>query len=93
MPGGNLAEYEADGKKYQIFFTLRRNADQALFLFTDYKDVLTEPKFIPHLGGYFGSDEDTPTLVLQKNKYVIGIVGLDEQEADTAARVIAAYLN
>ena len=93
MPGGNFAEYEADGKKYQMFFTLRGNGDQALFLFMDYKDALQDAAFIPHLGGYFGLDAGTPTLVFQKGKYVIGVKGLDQEAADQAARVMAAYLN
>ncbi len=93
MPGGNFAEYETDGKKYQMFFTLRGDGDQALFLFMDYKNVLQEVRFIPHLGGYFGLDQGAPTLVFQKGKYVIGIKGLDQDAADQAARVMAAYLN
>ncbi len=93
MPGGNFAEYEANGKKYQIFFALRGSGDQALFLFMDYKELLDDSKFIAHLGGYFGQDEGVPTLVFPKNMYVIGVAGLDEKEADMAARVIAARLN
>lgn len=93
MPGGNFAEYEANGEKYQMFFTLRDNGDQALYLFMDYKDTLQDSKFVPHLGGYFGQDEEGSTLVFQKNKYVIGITGLDLEAADQAARVMAAYLN
>lgn len=93
MPGGNIAEYEADGKKYRMFFTLRPDGDQALFLFMEYKDELQDAKFIPHLGGYFGMDAGAPTLVFQKGKYVIGVAGLDQDAADQAARLMAAYLN
>ena len=93
MPGGNIAEYEKDGKKYQVFFALRRNAEVAMFLSMDYKDVLTDAKFIPHFGGYFGMDGDTPTFIFQKEKYLIGITGLDQEDADHAGRLIAGYLN
>ncbi len=93
MPGGNFAEYEAGGKQYQMFFTLRGNGDQALFLFMDYKNALQDAKFIPHLGGYFGMDAGTPALVFQKGRYVIGVKGLDQDAADQAARLMAAYLN
>lgn len=93
MPGGNFAEYEADGKPYRMFFTLRGNGDQALFLFMDYKEALQDAKFIPHLGGYFGMDAGVPTLVFQKGKYVIGVAGLEQDAADQAARLMAAYLN
>ena len=93
MPGGNFAEYESGGKKYQMFFTLRPDGDQALYLFMDYKDVLQDAKFVAHLGGYFGQDDGVPTLMFQKNKYVVGITGLELDAADMAARAMASYLN
>ncbi len=93
MPGGNFAAYEKDGKTYQVFFTLRRNADVAMFLSMDYKEILSEAKFIPHFGGYFGMDGETPTFIFQKGKYLIGITGLELEDADQAGRLIAGYLN
>lgn len=93
MPGGNFAEYEKDGTKYQVFFTLRRNAEVATFLAMDYKAVLSDAKFIPHFGGYFGMDGETPTFIFPKQNYVVGITGLDQEDADQAGRVIAGYLN
>ena len=93
MPGGNLAEYEQDGKKYQVFFTLRRNNEQAMFLSMDYRDILGDHKFVPHFGGFYGMDGETPTLVFQKQKYVIVVAGLELADADQAGRMIAGYLN
>ena len=93
MPGGNWAEYERDGKKYQVFFTLRSNSEQAMFLAMDYRDALAEHKFVPHFGGFYGMDGNTPTLVFQKNKYVIVVAGLELENADQAGRLIAGYLN
>lgn len=93
MPGGNFAEYEKGGKKYQVCFTLRRNADAAMFLSMDYRDALSDQKFVPHFGGFYGMAGETPTLVFQKNKYLIVIAGLELEEADQAGRVIAGYLN
>ena len=93
MPGGNHALYETDGKQYQVFFATRRSAEQAMFLAMDYKGVLSDSKFIPHFGGFFGVDGDTPTLVFQKNKYIIVVAGLDLDDADHAGRLIAGYLN
>ena len=93
MPGGNFAAYAKDGKEYSVFFTERRNADQAMFLSMDYRDALTDPKFIPSFGGFFGMDGDVPTMVFQKDKYVVGVTGLDLEDADQAARLIAGYLN
>ena len=93
MPGGNFAEYEQDGKKYQVFFTLRRNNEQAMFLSMDYRDILGDQKFVPHFGGFYGMDGETPTLVFQKQKYVIVVAGLELADADQAGRLIAGYLN
>ena len=93
MPGGNLAEYEKDGKRYQVFFTLRRNADRALLLSMNYRDILDGQEFVPAYGGFFGMDGDTPTLVFQKQKYVVAVTGLKLEDADQAARRIAGYLN
>ena len=93
MPGGNLAEYERDGVKYQVFFALRRNAEQAMFLAMDYRDTLSDSEFILHFGGFFGMDGETPTLIFSKDKYVIGVTGLEFDDADQAGRLIAAFLN
>ena len=93
MPGGNFAEYNKGGKQYQVCFTLRRNADVAMFLSMDYRDALPDPKFIPHFGGFYGMDGETPTLIFQKNKYVVVITGLELDDADQAGRMIAGYLN
>ncbi len=93
MPGGNYAEYSKDGKQYSVAFTLRSNADQAMFLSMDYRDALKDSKFIPHFGGFFGMDGDTPTLVFQKDKYVVAVSGLELEDADQASRLIAGYLH
>lgn len=93
MPGGNFAEYERDGVQYQVFFAIRRNAEQAMFLAMDYRDTLTDSEFILHFGGFFGMDGETPTLIFPKDKYVIGVTGLEFDAADQAGRLIAAYLN
>ena len=93
MPGGNLAVYEKDGKRYQVFFTLRRNADRALLLSMNYRDTLDNQEFVPAYGGFFGMDGGTPTLIFQKQKYVVAVTGLKLEDADQAARMIAGYLN
>ncbi len=93
MPGGNFAEYDKDGTKYQVLFTQRRNADQAMFLSMDYKDILTDSQFVPHFGGFFGTDSGTPTLIFQKDRYFVVVRGLELEAADQAGRMIAGYLN
>ncbi len=93
MPGGNFAVYERNGKRHEVFFALRRDNEQATFLVMDYRTILADHKFIAHFGGFYGMDGETPTLVFQKNRYVVVVAGLELEEADHAGRLIAGYLN
>lgn len=93
LPGGNLAEYERDGKKFGMFLAVAESPDAAAFLMLDFKNDLADAKYVSHMGGYFGRDGDQPVFVLQKGKYLGGVVGLDEKEADLAARELASRLN
>lgn len=93
LPGGNLAAYERDGKKYQQFLISRESPDQATFLMMDFKNELRDAKFIGHFGGYFGFDGDTPILLFPRNNFLAGIAGLPLEEADQVARDFAARLN
>jgi len=92
LPGGNLAEYEKDGKKYQVFLIETKSPDQAAFLMYDYKAVLEDSKFLAHMGGFFGHERETPVLVFPKKHYLIGIVGLPQEEADMAGRGVASRI-
>jgi len=93
LPGGNLADYERDGKKYQQFLITCGSPDEATFLMMDFKNQLRDAKFIGHFGGYFGFDGDTPILLFPRNDYLAGVAGLPQEEADQAARDFAARLN
>jgi hypothetical protein len=93
LPGGNLAVYERDGKKYQQFLISCKSPDEATFLMMDFKNELRDSKFIGHFGGYFGFDGETPVLTFPRNNYLAGIVGLPLDEADMVARDFAARLN
>jgi hypothetical protein len=92
LPGGNVAEYELDGKRYQRFLVATKDPAAATFLTMDIKDALAGSKFVPQFGGYFGMDGDTPWFIFPKDKYVAGIVGLPEQEADSIAREFASRI-
>lgn len=93
LPGGNLAEYEREGKKYQQFLITCDSPDEATFLMMDFKNEFRDAKFIGHFGGYFGFDGDTPVLLFPRNNYLAGIAGLPQDEADLVARDFAARLN
>jgi hypothetical protein len=93
LPGGNLADYERDGKKYQQFLITCASPDQATFLMMDFKDKLRDAKFLATYGGYVGFDGDTPVLMFPRNNYLAGVLGLPQEEADQVARDFAARLN
>lgn len=93
LPGGNQAEYDRDGKKYKLYLIQAESSEDAAMLSFDIKAHLTDAKFVPHFGGYFGMDGDEPTFIFPKDDYVAGIVGLPQDEADELARDFASRLN
>ena len=93
LPGGNLASYERDGKSYQQFLVVTANPESAALLAFEIKGNLADAKFIAHFGGHFGMDGETPWFIFPKDKYVAGVVGLLEAEADAVARDFAARIN
>ena len=93
LPGGNLAEYKQGDKSYRQFLTRVETAEKAAFLLVDFRNDLTDAKYIAHMGGYFGHDNDQPVLVFQKGKSLAGVIGLPEKDADLAARVFAGALD
>ena len=93
LPGGNLAEYKRRGREYRQFLARASTPEKAMFLMMDFKDDLKDAKFVPHLGGYFGLDGETPVLILQRGHSLAGVVGLPEQEADQVLREFAPRLD
>ena len=93
LPGGNLATYKAKGKEWQQFLVHDASPTSAALLLNEYRAALESPKYLAHMGGYFGKDGDTDVLVMQKGRWVLGIAGLPEKEADMVARGFAARLD
>jgi hypothetical protein len=93
LPGGNVASYEQDGKRYQMFLIVTEDPESAALLGFDVKSALTGAKLVPHFGGYFGMDGETPWFVFPKTKHLLGIVGLPQAEADALARDFAARVD
>lgn len=93
LPGGNLAEYQRKGKVYQQFLIRASTPDKAAFLLLDFKNILADSKFVPHMGAFYGRDGDQPVYVLQKGVWLAGYVGLTDKEAEPLAREFAARLN
>ena len=79
LPGGNLVEYTKKGVRFQQFLIKTSTPENA--------------KFIPHLGGYFGSDGGGSVLVMQRGRSLAGVVGLPEIDADNVLREFAQRLD
>lgn len=93
LPGGNLAFYERNGKKWRQFLVQADSATAAALLLNDYRAAMTDPKYLAHMGGYFGKDGSDDVLVIQKGRWVLGVVGLPEKDADIVARGSAGWLD
>jgi hypothetical protein len=92
LPGGTLGDYDAHGKKYQLFIIDVADNQTSAFLLLDAKNALRDPEYISYMGGYFGSDGNRPVYVFSRLHYLAGVAGLPKDEADPIARVLAARL-
>ena len=93
LPGGNVAEYRHQGKSWEQFLLRSSNAEAAALLLFDFKNHLRDSKYLPHMGGYFGTDGTKPIYIFQKGAFLAGFAGLPEKDADPLARQFAARLN
>ena len=93
LPGGNVAEYDDKGTPWRQFLVRVDSPTSAALLLNEYRGVMEGAKYLAHMGGYFGKDGEDDVLVLQKGRWVMGIVGLPEKEADMVARGYAARLD
>jgi len=93
MPGGTVAYYKKGNVEYEMFVTLFPTATDAAIALANWDGALQGAKLVPTFGGYFGSDHGRPVFVLPKDRWLAGVVGLVQAQADPAARVLAARLN
>jgi len=93
LPGGNVAEYRRKGGTYRQFLVRGKSPQDAALLMFEFKGHLRDPKYLPHMGGYFGMEGAEPVYLFQKADFLAGFVGLSEKEADPLARQFAARLN
>jgi hypothetical protein len=92
MPGGTLGDYAAGSRKYQLFIIETDTSQNAALLLVDMKTALQNPVYLAHMGGYFGTAGARPIFVFAKLRYLAGVVGLPQKEADPIARALAARL-
>lgn len=92
LPGGNLARYKSTADEYEVFLVKAEDNQAAALLLLDYKKELAGAKLIPAFGGYFGKDGGRNAFVFPKNAWLVGIVGLNERQADAVGREFAGRL-
>ncbi|MDA1312124.1 MAG: hypothetical protein O2968_02210 [Acidobacteria bacterium] len=93
LPGGNVAQYDDNGKQWRQFLVAVDLPTSAALLLNEYRGEMEGPKYLAHMGGYFGKDGSEDVLVMQKGRWLMGIAGLPQQEADMVARGFAARLD
>jgi hypothetical protein len=92
MPGGTLGQYRKGKTEYDVFVARAATSTDAALILPDWEHALTDAKFIPSFGGYFGHDAGRPVFVFTKGPWIAGIAGLPEREADRIARELAKAL-
>jgi hypothetical protein len=92
LPGGTVGDYANGSRTYQIFIVDAETNQQAAFLLLDAKGVLQNSEYLSSFGGYFGQESGRPVFVFAKERYLTGIVGLPQAEADPIARILASRL-
>ena len=93
MPGGTIARYKKGKVEYEMFVARITGGRNASVLLLDWETALSGAQFIASFGGYFGEDAGKPTFVFSKGNWIAGIVGLPKNDADLAARDLAARIN
>jgi hypothetical protein len=93
LPGGNIATYKKGGKTWRQFVIKANDPGQTAILLGRIKDGLKDPKFVAHMGGYFGMDGTTTLFAFPKGRWIAGVTGLPEKDADTAGRQMALRLD
>ena len=93
MPGGTIAHYKKGKTEYDMFVAEFPTATDAAIAMANWDGALKGAQLVPTFGGYFGTDGGQPVFVFPKDKWVAGVLGLPQKDADTLARILAARLN
>ena len=93
MPGGTVATYRKGKTEYEMFVARAASPTHAAIALSDWRKVLADAKLVPSFGGYLGKDNGVPIFVFSKGQWIAGVRGLSDQQADLAARTLAARLD
>jgi hypothetical protein len=92
LPGGNVAHYRKGKQEYDLLLVRASDNTAAALMLLSYKKVLTDSKVVPGFGGYFGKDGDQPAFLFAKGRYLAGVRGLPQDQADQISRDFAAKI-
>ena len=90
--GGVAGTYKDTKGAYQQMLVRLPTTEKAAFLLLDVKKLMTAPRYLPHIGGFFGQKEGKPFYVFAKGPFLAVIEGKPEPEAEVLARIFAARL-
>jgi hypothetical protein len=93
MPGGTLAQYKKGRTEFEMFVAKMSSPTEAALVLPDWKKALTNAKYVPSFGGYYGHDAGRPIFVFTKGAWIAGVAGLSEKDADVEARKLAKALD
>jgi hypothetical protein len=92
MPGGTLAHYKKGKVEFEMFLAEFPTPDDAAIATLDWKKALTDSKLVPSFGGCFGTDAGRGVFIFPKGKWLGGVVGLPEKDADLLSRTLAGQI-
>jgi hypothetical protein len=93
MPGGTLGHYKKGKAAYDMFVARLATPTDASIALLDWSKALTNAELIASFGGYAGEDNGRPVFVFTKGRWIAGVAGLPEKDADPEARLLAAHLD
>jgi hypothetical protein len=92
MPGGTLAVYKTGKNTYEIFLSELPTPTDSAIVLAHWDEALKNPKVVRSLDAYYGVDAGRPIYVFARGRWIAGITGLSEEEADRQARMLAEHL-
>ena len=90
LPGGTLAHYKTASAEYDMFVAQFPSHTDASIALANLEATIQGAKLVKSMDGYFGADAGRPIFVFPMDRWLGGVVGLPQPEAERAARVLAA---
>ena len=85
-----MAHYKTATTEYDMFVAQFPTHTDASIALANLEATIQGPKLVKSLDGYFGADAGRPIFVFPMDRWIGGVVGLRQPEAEEAARVLIA---